>query len=89
MCITEKQLADEHARGEPKERFDLIYKNYEVFPKLVDCFETGLFNTILYEREYNRRARNEADLGVRVQTSGKSPLKMIRLTRSLPRTRGQ
>ena len=52
--------------------FLLIYKNYSVFPQLVDCYETGLLNRILFEVEYNRRAKNDDDLGVRVQTSNKS-----------------
>ena len=58
MCITEEQLTDAYSKGNPHERFVLIYKNYEVFLRLVDCLETGLFNRILYEREYNRRERN-------------------------------
>lgn len=70
MCITEEQLTEAYSKGNPHERFVLIYKNYEVFLRLVDCLETGLFNRILYEREYNRRARNTSEeLGVRVQTS--------------------
>lgn len=70
MCITEEQLIDAYGKGSPHERFILIYKNYEVFLQLVNCYETGLFNRILYEREYNRRAAIGADdLGVRVQTS--------------------
>ena len=31
--------------------------------KLVDCYETGLFNRILFEVEYNRRKKNDDDLG--------------------------
>ena len=72
MSITEDELVDSYGTGNAKERFDLIYENYSVFPQLVDCFEIGLFNTILNEKEYNRRAKNGADLGVRVQTSNKS-----------------
>ncbi|WP_026505223.1 hypothetical protein [Butyrivibrio sp. NC3005] len=72
MSITEDELVDSYGIGSAKERFDLIYENYSVFPQLVDCFEIGLFNTILNENEYNRRAKNNADLGVRVQTSNKS-----------------
>ena len=33
---------------------------------VVDCYETGLFNRILFEVEYNRRKKNDDDLGVRV-----------------------
>ena len=72
MSITEDELVDSYGTGNAKERFDLIYENYSVFPQLVDCFEIGLFNTILNEKEYNRRAKNSADLGVRVQASNKS-----------------
>ena len=71
MCITEEQLVDAYSRGDPKQRFSLIYKNYEIFSQLVDCYEVGLFNRILYEKEYNRKKKN-GDLGVRVQTSNKS-----------------
>ena len=69
MSITEDELVDSYGTGNAKERFDLIYENYSVFPQLVDCFEIGLFNTILNEKEYNRRAKNSADLGVRVLTT--------------------
>ncbi|SEA28758.1 hypothetical protein SAMN05216349_108108 [Oribacterium sp. KHPX15] len=72
MSITKDELVESYGTGNAKERFDLIYENYSVFPQLVDCFEIGLFNTILNEKEYNRRAKNSADLGVRVQTSNKS-----------------
>ena len=58
---------DAYANGNPHERFSLIYKNYEVFLQLVDSFETGLLNQILFEVEYNRRAKNDDDLGVRIQ----------------------
>ena len=61
MCITEQKLVDAYANGNPHERFSLIYKNYEVFLQLVDSFETGLLNQILFEVEYNRRAKNDED----------------------------
>lgn len=67
MCITEQKLVDAYANGNLHERFSLIYKNYEVFLQLVDSFETGLLNQILFEVEYNRRAKNYDDLGVRIQ----------------------
>lgn len=69
MQTTETELVEVYGRSNPHERFDLIYKNYEVFMKLVDCYETGLFNRILYEREYNIRAKfSTEDLGVRINT---------------------
>lgn len=68
MYITEEQLVESYGKGNPHERFKLIYKNYEVFPQLVNSFEVGLFNRIMYEVEYNRRAKNGDDLGIRVQT---------------------
>ena len=40
--------------------------------KLVESYETGLFNRILFEVEYNRRKKNDEDLGVRIQTSHRS-----------------
>ena len=36
---------------------------------LVESYEAGLFNRILYEREYNLRAKNGEDVGVRIQTN--------------------
>ncbi len=72
MSKKDKEIFDSYASGNPNQRFELIYKNYHTFPKLIDSFETGVFNMILNEREYNRRAKNKADLGVRVQTSNKS-----------------
>ena len=72
MSITEEQLIDAYGKGTPKQRFALIYKNYEVFLNMVDSYEVGLFNRILFEREYNRRAKNGDDLGVRIQTSNRS-----------------
>ncbi len=66
MSKKDKEIFDSYASGNPNQRFDLIYKNYHTFPKLIDSFETGVFNMILNEREYNRRAKNKADLGVRV-----------------------
>lgn len=65
MCITEQKLVDAYANGDSHERFSLIYKNYEVFLQLVDSFETGILNQILFEVEYNRRAKNDDNLGVR------------------------
>ena len=41
----------------------------EVFLKLIESYETGLFNRILYEREYNLRAMNGEDIGIRVHTN--------------------
>lgn len=72
MCITEEQLVEAYGKATPHERFRLIYKNYSIFPQLVDCYETGLFNQILFEVEYNRRKKNDDDLGVRIQTSHRS-----------------
>ena len=48
MCITEEKLVDRYGESNPHERFMLIYKNYEVFLRLVESYETGLFNRILY-----------------------------------------
>ena len=72
MCITEDKLVESYGKATPRERFRLIYKNYSIFPQLVDCYETGLFNRILFEVEYNRRKKNDGDLGVRIQTSHRS-----------------
>ena len=66
MCITEDKLVESYGKATPRERFRLIYKNYSIFPQLVDCYETGLFNRILFEVEYNRRKKNDDDLGVRI-----------------------
>jgi hypothetical protein len=44
----------------------------EIFLNLVESYEAGLFNRILYEREYNLRAKNGEDVGVRIQTNSLS-----------------
>ncbi len=72
ICITEEQLVEAYGKGNPKQRFKLIYRNYGIFLKLVESYEVGLFNRILFEREYNRRARNNDDLGVRIQNLRKN-----------------
>ena len=72
LCITEDKLVESYGKATPRERFRLIYKNYSIFPQLVDCYETGLFNRILFDVEYNRRKKNDDDLGVRIQTSHRS-----------------
>ena len=36
MCITEEKLVEAYGNSNPHERFLLIYKNYSVFPQLVD-----------------------------------------------------
>ena len=59
MCITEEKLVEAYGNSNPHERFLLIYKNYSVFPQLV---------------EYNRRKNNDDYLGVSVQTSHLSDL---------------
>jgi hypothetical protein len=53
MSKKDKEIFDSYASGNPNQRFDLIYKNYRTFPKLIDSFETEVFNMILNEREYN------------------------------------
>ncbi len=57
MCITEDKLVESYGKASPRERFQLIYKNYSIFPQLVDCYETGLFNRILFEVEYNGKKK--------------------------------
>ena len=37
MCITDEKLVDAYGKGDPRERFMLIYRNYEVFSQLIDC----------------------------------------------------
>ncbi|MBO4347907.1 MAG: hypothetical protein J5840_09760 [Lachnospiraceae bacterium] len=69
MRITEDKLVDTYAKSSAKERFKLIYKNYEIFPQLIDCCEVSQFNRIIGEKEYNRKAKNGGDLGVRVKNS--------------------
>ena len=70
MQTTDIELVEAYGRATPPERFTLIYKNYEVFLKLVECYETRLFNRILYDREYNIKAKfSTEDLGVRISTN--------------------
>lgn len=74
MHTTGTKLVEDYSKGNPKERFKLIYKNYRVFPKIVDSYEIGVYNRIICEKEYNRRQKMTGmeELGVRVQSGGKS-----------------
>lgn len=42
MCITDEKLVDAYGKGDPRERFMLNYRNYEVFPQLIDCSDPSL-----------------------------------------------
>lgn len=74
MHTTGAKLVEDYSKGNPKERFTLIYRNYCVFLKVVDSYEIGVYNRILCEKQYNRRQKGASleELGVRVQTSGRS-----------------
>ena len=52
-------------------RINMIFKNYNTFPRMIDSFEEELCDRITEEKAYNKRAAM-GDLGVRVQTSGHS-----------------
>lgn len=69
MHTTGAKLVEEYSKGNPKERFTLIYKNYCVFLKVVDSYEVGVYNRILCEKQYNRRKKSTGleELGIRVQ----------------------
>lgn len=45
MSKKDKEIFESYASGNPKQRFELIYKNYRIFPKMIDSFETRVFNT--------------------------------------------
>ncbi len=66
------KIVEDYSKGNPHERFKLIYKNYRVFTKLVDSYEVGVYNSIICEKEYNRRQKmcGAEELGVRVMTGG-------------------
>ena len=74
MRITEDKLVDTYAKSDAKERFKIIYKNYAIFPQLVDCCELGQFNRILGEKEYNRKKKNGEDLGVKIHPRTRGPI---------------
>ena len=50
-------------------KFEIIYKNYSCFLRMVDSIISGLAYEIESEILFNRR-QAKGDLGVRVQTSG-------------------
>lgn len=74
MCVTEVGLVERYGESDPHGRFILIYKNYEVFLKMIESYETGLFNRICNEREYNLRSKNMDELGIRIRTNRISDL---------------
>lgn len=69
MSFCGTKLVEQYGQGNAKERFRLIFKNYEVFMNTVDSYERGIIHLIIKEKEYNRQ-NQRGDLGVRVQTSG-------------------
>jgi len=74
MHTTGAQLVAAYSKGNPKERFTLIYRNYCVFLQVVNSYETGVYNRILCEKQYNRRQKGASleELGVRIQNYRKS-----------------
>ena len=46
------KIVEDYSKGNPHERFKLIYKNYRVFTKLVDSYEVGVYNSIIFEKKY-------------------------------------
>lgn len=53
----------------PEKRLEIIYDNYEKFPRIITSFEKNLKLLIVSERAYIRN-RQRGELGVRIQTSG-------------------
>lgn len=74
MHTTGAQLVAAYSKGNPKERFTLIYRNYCVFLQVINSYETGVYNRILCEKQYNRRQKGASfeELGVRIQNYRKS-----------------
>ncbi|WP_207637477.1 hypothetical protein [Butyrivibrio sp. XPD2002] len=60
-----------YAESDNGKRIDIIFEHYDNFLELADMFEGRLFDDIKEEKGFNRREAR-GDLGIRVQTSGKS-----------------
>ncbi len=60
-----------YAESDNGKRIDIIFEHYDNFLELADMFEGRLFDDIKEEKAFNRREAR-GDLGIRVQTSGKS-----------------
>ena len=60
-----------YAESDNRKRIDIIFEHYDNFLDLADMFEERLFDDIRQEKAFNRREAR-GDLGIRVQTSGKS-----------------
>lgn len=71
MLKSGTQLVEEYAIGTPHDRFILIYKNYCIFPAVIENYEHNIFKRIVAEKEYNskKRSANLDELGVKVQAS--------------------
>lgn len=58
-----------YRKADDAHKFEIIYKNYSCFLRMVDSIISGLAYEIESEILFNRR-QAKGDLGVRVQTSG-------------------
>ena len=58
MHTSGAQLVAAYSKGNPKERFTLIYRNYCIFLQTINSYETGVYNRILCEKQYNCHASN-------------------------------
>ena len=60
MHTSGAQLVAAYSKGNPKERFTLIYRNYCVFLQVVNSYETGVYNRILCENSITAGRRAQA-----------------------------
>lgn len=64
-------IVEAYADASIEKKIRIILDNFDGFERLVDGYERCLTIQIRNEREYNRK-KDQADLGVKVQTSGLS-----------------
>ena len=64
-----KDMVQVYRKADDAHKFEIIYKNYSCFLRMVDSIISGLAYEIESEILFNRR-QAKGDLGVRVQTSG-------------------
>ena len=64
-------IVEAYADASIEKKIKFILENYSGFEKMLEGYEQCLTIQIRTEREFNRR-KNQADLGIRVQTSGLS-----------------
>ena len=69
--MNDNVFLQKYSEADPEGRLKIMMGNYAVFPKMIRRIEKKVIYKITVEREY-MRSHCRSELGVRIQTSGKS-----------------